>query len=431
MAIHLLIATLIFLIFISAFFSAAETGMMALNRYRLRHLVRKKNRAAKRVNSLLKRTDRLLGVILIGNNFANIFASSIATLLAIRFFGDLGVAVCTALLAIVILIFGEIIPKTLAAIYSQKIAFLVSWPLKLLLSLFYPLVWIVSVMVGGFLRLFRIKIKEGGAEHLLSTEELRTLVYETGTSGKISSNYQDMLLSVLDLEKVTVEDIMIPRNRIVGIDINDDWPKIINQLTGSQYTKLPLYRNNIDQVEGVLHLRRALHLIAENRLNKDTLLQAAEDVYFVPEGTPLNVQLLNFQRQKRRLGLVVDEYGDIQGLVTLEDLLEEIVGEFTTNITSLSEQAQKNSDGSYEIDGAVSVRELNRFFNWELPTDGPRTLSGLIIEYLEMLPNTGIALRLGGYPIEILEVKANKVKLARIWPELRMEEAESQDVERR
>lgn len=413
---HILIGLLIFLIFLSAFFSAAEIGMMSINRYRLRHLVRKKIPAAKRVNQLLDRPDRLLGVILIGNNFANILASSVATVIAVKLFGDIGVAIVTALLTLIILIFAEITPKTLAVLYPEKVAFPSSLILKWLLVFMYPLVWVINSISNGLLRLFGIKLKRGVLD-TISHEELRTIVREA--TGKSVSMYQEMLLSILDLQKVTVEDIMVPRSEIIGIDLEQDWKTILQQLTTTEHTRLPIYRENIDQVQGVLHLRRALNLMAQNRLSKHTLLEIADEVYFVPEGTPLNTQLINFRQEKRRSGFVVDEYGDIEGLITLEDILEEIVGEFTTNLATASKDIQRQKDGSYLVAGNVTVRELNRTMKWELPIRGPKTLNGLIIEYLEALPSAGVCMRLGGYPIEIAEVEENTVKIARIWPKLR------------
>lgn len=404
---------LLLLIFLAAFFSAAEIGMMSINRYRLRHLVRKNIPAAKRVSQMLERPDRLLGVILIGNNFATILASAVATIIAVKLFGDVGVAVATVLLTFIILIFAEITPKTLAALYPEKIAFPISLPLKILLIVFYPVVWIVNSMSNGLLRIFGIKLKKGGLD-AISHEELRTIVREA--TGKTGSS-QEMLLSILDLQKVSVEDILVPRNKIVGIDLENSWDEILNQLKTVQHTRLPLYRDDIDHVEGMLHLRRALNLMSENQLTKDNLLAIADPVYFVPEGTPLNIQLVNFRQLKARSALVVDEYGEILGLVTLEDILEEIVGEFTTSLTTTRHYIAQQKDGSYLIDGAVSVRELNRTMNWELPIpEATRTLNGLVVEYLEMIPTTPICLKLNGYPMEVIELEENRIKLIRLWP---------------
>jgi Mg2+/Co2+ transporter CorB len=413
--IHGMLLALIFLILLAAFFSAAEIGMMSINRYRLRHLVRKKNRAAKRVSELLERPDRLLGVILIGNNFATILASSLATVIAVHWYGEVGVGLAAIVLTFVMLIFSDITPKTLAALYPQQIAFAFSLVLKFLLTVCYPIVWFVNGIANGLLRLFGIKLKRGGLD-ALSHEELRTIVHEA--TGKTLSGYQGMLISILDLANVTVEDIMIPRNEIMGIDLNQNWESILEQLTESHHTRLPLYKESIDHVEGVLHLRHALNLLASKKLNKETLIGIASEPYFVPEGTALNIQLINFQQEKSRSALVVDEYGDIQGLITLEDILEEIVGEFTTNL-STAKNVRRNRDGSYTVNGGAMVRELNRNLDWDLPTRGAKTLSGIIVEYLEMFPQTGLCLRLADYPMEILEVEENMVKTVRIWPKLR------------
>jgi Mg2+/Co2+ transporter CorB len=413
---HLLIAILVGLILLSAFFSAVEIGMMSLNRYRLRNLVRKHYRPAQRVNFLLQRPDRLLGMVLIGNNFANIVASAIATVIAVHFFGPIGVMLATVVLTLLILIFAEITPKTLAALYPEKVAFRSSLILKGLLYLLYPVVWIVNGISNGILRLLGISVKQRGLD-TLSHEELRTILREA--TGKPISGYQEMLLRILDLEKVTVEDIMVPRNDILGIDLEKNWESVLKKIETAQHTRLPVFRESIDHIEGILHLRRALPLLRKKRFSEQDLLSVLDTPYFVPLGTSLNMQLLNFRQKKLRSAFVVDEYGDIQGLVTLEDILEEIVGEFTTSLTGLSQKIIAKPDGSFLVDGGVSVRELNRMMHWEFPIKGAKTLNGIIVEYLESLPSTGVSLRLAGYPIEIIEVEENTVKTARIWPKLR------------
>ncbi|TAA47384.1 MULTISPECIES: HlyC/CorC family transporter [Corallincola] len=411
-----LFITLGILILISAFFSSSETGMMSINPYRLRHLVKKNHSAARRVHKLLDRPDRLIGVILIGNNLVNIMASAIATIIGMRLYGDAGIAIATGVLTLIILLFAEVTPKTLAAMYPEKIAFPASLLLKVLLKLMYPAVWLVNVVSNAMLAVFRINPTKRASAHL-SSDELRTVVHEAGTM--IPRRHQNMLLSILDLEKVTVEDIMVPRSEIIGIDINDDWKKIVKQLTQGQHTMLLLYRDSIDDAVGFVHARDALRLLSRNQFNKSTLARAARELYFIPEATPLNVQLLKFQRNRERIGLVVDEYGDIQGLVTLEDILEEIVGDFTTtDAPSPSEEVHPQQDGSYVVEGGANIREVNKEMGWHFPTDGPKTLNGLILEYMEEIPNEGISLRLAGYPIEILEVKDNMVKSARVMPSL-------------
>ncbi len=390
--------------------------MMALNRYRLRHLAKGHNRGAKRAAELLRRPDRLIGLILIGNNFVNIVASMLAALIAWRVLGEPGLALAPFALTVVILVFAEVAPKTLAALHPERIAFPAAIVLRPLLRVLYPVVAAINWLANGVLRLFRV-FPDDVDYHQLSTDELRTVVNEAGAL--ISRKYQSMLVSILDLEKVTVDDIMVPRNEISGIDIDDEMDEIIDLLIHSQHTKLPIYRGDIDDVLGVLHLRKVLQPLEHGELTKDALLEYANEPYFVPAGTPLNTQLRNFQRQRQRIGLVVDEYGDVDGLVTLDDLLEEIVGEFTTDPADHSPDVHPQDDGTYLVDGGANVRELNRSMRWELPTDGPKTLNGLVLEYLESIPEPGTSLLIAGYPIEIVQVSANAVKTARIKPGMR------------
>jgi Mg2+/Co2+ transporter CorB len=414
------------LILISAYFSGSETGMMSLNRYRLRHLEKEKHNGAKRVSKLLKRPDRLIGLILIGNNLVNIAAASIATVIGIRYFGDVyGMLVSTVVLTLVILIFAEVTPKTLAALYPEKIAFPSSILLSLLLKILFPLVIAVNWITNGILMLLGIS-SDQREQHSLSSEELRTVVNESGAL--LHAQDQSMLMSILDLEKVSVEDIMIPRSELVGIDVNNDWKKILKQLTQSTHTRVLLYRDNIDDVVGYIHARDALKLLSRNQFTKATLLRAVRELYFIPESTPLNIQLLKFQHAKERLGLVVDEYGDIQGLVTLEDILEEIVGDFTTTMTPTpSEAVTLQPDGSYLVDGSASIRDVNKEMSWLLPTDGPKTLNGLIIEHLEDIPENNLSVRIAGYPVEIVEVSNHRIKIVRVMPEFFVSETPEED----
>ncbi len=405
-----LFGILVFLILFSGFFSASETSMMAINRYRLRHLAAKHS-GAKRVSELLEQPERLIGVILLGNNFVNILASSIATVIAIELMGEAGIAIAAALLTVVILIFSELAPKTLAALHPEKIAFPVSLIIKPLLKILYPLVWLLNYCASALLKPFGIS-EQNKDNYRLSSEELRTIVNEAG--GIIPKQHQQMLLGILDLETVTVEDIMVPRNEIIGIDFNAPLDAITEQLAISQHTRLPLYRDNIDNVIGILHLRKLLQLFKHNELDKEALEKMAREFLFVPEATPLHTQLLNFQRDKQRIGLVVNEYGDIQGLVTLEDILEEIVGEFTTNPDALSLDIHPQGNNIFLVDGSITLRELNRVMEWDLPTDGPKTLNGLILDYLEVIPEAGISLRLDEHPIEIVQIANNAVKMVRI-----------------
>jgi Mg2+/Co2+ transporter CorB len=417
---EMLFAILGILIILSAYFSGSETGIMSLNRYRLRHLEKQNHQGAKRVSKLLERPDRLIGLILIGNNLVNIAASAIATIIGLRLFGDMGVLIATIALTLVVLIFSEVTPKTLAALYPEKIAFPSSIVLSFLLKLLFPFVVAVNWITNGLLMLIGVS-SEQRVQHSLSSEELRTVVNDSGAM--LPERDQNMLVGILDLENVTVEDIMIPRNELVGIDINEDWKKIQKQLAQSNHTRVLLYRDNMDDVVGYIHLRDALKLLFKNQFTKTTLIRAIKELYFIPEGTTLNVQLLKFQHAKERLGLVVDEYGDIQGLVTLEDILEEVVGDFTTTMTpTTSEEVNAQPDGSYLVDGSATVRDINKEMTWTFPTNGPKTLNGLIIEYLEDIPEANLSVRIAGYPLEIVDVSDNMIKTVRILPELYIDE---------
>jgi len=413
--IGLMFVALVLLIGCSAFFSSSETGLMTLNRYRLRHRAKAGDKAAQRTSRLLERPDRLIGVILLGNNFVNILASSLATIIAIHFLGEAGIAVSTIAMTLVVLVFGEVAPKTLAALHPEQIAYPASAVLAFLLKIFYPLVWITNTVVNGLLRLFRVTIQTS-TQHTLSAEELRTVVLEAGVM--IPKRHQTMLLSILELEEITVEDIMIPRNEVAGLDLDADWEAIVAQLTQSPYSRLVVYRDTVDQVIGFLQLRKVLNAMAQKPDFDLTDLEGQiREAYFIPEGTSLTRQLMNFQQLRRRFGLVVDEYGDVQGLVTLEDILEEIVGEFTTDPAAVGNRnLTPRGDGGYVINGRTSIRSLNRMLGWTLPTDGPRTLNGLIMEQLESIPEPGVRLTLEGHPTEIVEVAGNRVKTAVIWP---------------
>lgn len=408
-----LTAVLVLLIVLSACFSAAETAMMRLNQYRLRHLVHAKHRGAVYASKLLQRPDRLIGFILIGNNFVNILASSIATIIALRTFGEAGIAIAAGLLTFVLLIFGEVTPKTLAALHPERIAFPAAYIITPLLILFSPFVWVINAISNSLLKIIGVT-PEDALTHQLSAEELRTVVNEAGAV--IPRKHQHMLLNILDLEKARIEDIMIPRSEIVGIDLDRSEEEIVALLSSSRHTRLPVYHEDVNEITGILHVRSALPLLTRGQFSKDALMRIAEEPYFIPEGTPLNTQLLNFQRQKRRIGLVVDEYGDIEGLVTLEDILEEIVGEFTTDVSATVKFVHPQADGSYLVDGSAHIRTLNRMMNWKMPTAGPKTLNGLIIEHLESIPTAGTSLRIDGYTIEIMYITDNAVKTARIVP---------------
>ncbi|EPP0956176.1 HlyC/CorC family transporter [Cronobacter dublinensis] len=410
-----LIVTLIVMVVVSAYFSSSETGMMTLNRYRLRHLSKQGNRAAKRVERLLRKPDRLISLVLIGNNLVNILASSLATIVGMRLYGDAGVAIATGVLTFVVLIFAEVLPKTVAALYPEKVAFPSSYLLGPLQIVMMPLVWLLNTITRLLMRMVGIKA-DNVVSAALSKDELRTIVHESRS--QISRRNQDMLLSVLDLEKVSVSDIMVPRNDIVGIDINDDWKSIVRQLTHSPHGRIVLYRESLDDAIGMLRIREAWRQMNEKKeFTKEVMLRAADEIYYVPEGTPLSVQLVKFQRNKKKVGLVVNEYGDIQGLVTVEDILEEIVGDFTTSMSpTLAEEVTPQNDGSVIIEGGANVREINKAFNWRLPEDEARTINGMILEALEDIPSTGIRLRLNQYDIDILDVQENMIKQVRVTP---------------
>ncbi len=411
--IWVLLSILALLILLSAFFSGSETGLISLNRYRLRHMAKSGHAGALRASELLQRPDKLIGLILLGNNFVNILASAIATIIALRLLGDDGIMVATLLLTVVVLIFAEITPKTLAALHPERFAFPATLFLRPLQRALYPLVWLINTIPNALLRLIGVS-QEDMASHNISSEELRTVVNEAGAM--IPQRHQKMLLSILDLEKVTVEDIMVPRSEIIGLNLDDDWETIEKQIRTSQHTRLPVFRGDINNVQGFIHLRNVLALRRQKELSKEDLESLIRETYFVPEGTALNTQLLHFQHQRRRIGLVVDEYGDIQGLVTLDDILEEIVGEFTTDPAASSKDIHPQEDGTFLVDGSVNIRELNRIMHWDLPTDGPKTLNGMITEYLETIPEPGTSLLLEGYPIEILQTSSNTVKTVRIDP---------------
>lgn len=411
-SLEVLFFVLLMLIAASAYFSSSETAMMSLNRYKLRHLVKHQHKGALRASLLLENPDRLIGVILIGNNFVNILASSIATVIAIRLWGDSGILVSTVILTVVILIFAEVTPKTIAAMHPEKIAYPSSIVLMWLLWILHPAVWLVGKISNALVKLLGFELAPGHNHHL-SSEELRTVVDESSTA--LPSSRQNMLLNVLDLEKVTVNDIMVPRNEVTGIDLEDDIDEIMATLSNAQHTRLPIYNRDLNNVIGILHMRAAARLMMMEEPNKAELMQLSREAYFVPESTPLTTQLVNFQKQKRRIAIVVDEYGDVKGIVTLEDILEEIVGNFTTNRSEETSDIHPQEDGSYLIDGSSSIREINRALNWDLPTDGPKTLNGLLTELLESIPDNNVGIRLPFHCAEIIQVKDNLIKTVRIW----------------
>lgn len=408
-----LVSLLIMLLLLSAFFSGSETALMSLNRYQLRHKAREGHRGARLAENLLKRPDRLIGLILLGNNLVNFSAASLVTLIALDLGGQPAVAIGTGIFTLIVIIFAEAAPKTLAALHPERLAFPASHVYYPLLKYGYPIPWIVwltNAASNAVLRLVGVRDSQSDLQSL-TREELRTVVFEAGA--RISTKYRSMLLSILDLERVTVDDVMVPHNEIVGIDLDDDLDEIEKTISNSEHTRLPVYRDDIDQVIGILHLRKLANL-AQTSLSKGMLRGLVNEPYFVPEGTPLSTQLIQFQRRRERIALVVDEYGDIQGIVTLEDILEEIVGEFTTDPADEGDDVVSEGADSYLVDATANIRELNRSQEWDLPTDGPKTLNGLIVELLETIPRPGTCLKVNGYPIEIVESDDNRVRTVRV-----------------
>jgi len=409
-----LYTALLILLLLSGFFSGSETGLMAINKYRLRHLANLGHRSAKLAQILLRKPDRLIGLILLGNNLVNIMAASIATIIGIRLFGTNGVWIASLILTVVILIFSEVAPKTLAAVHPERVAFPASYVLYPLLKLLYPVVWLINGLANLVLKPFRVHTNVELMEHL-NREELRTLVKEGGK--QIPDDHQRMLVNILDLEQASIEDVMIPRQDIVGIDLDDDWDEILRQLTSTVYTRMPVYRDTIDQVEGLLHIRTVIAKLAHGELTFDDLKRSVRSPYFIPEGTALTQQLLEFQRRERRMGLVVDEYGDIQGLVTLDDILEEIVGgEYTAESRARTREIRLLEDGNYLVDGGVSLRTLNRTLDWALPEDEASTLNGLLLEELGDIPTGKASIKIGPHIMTILEIKENVIGKVLIKP---------------
>jgi Mg2+/Co2+ transporter CorB len=412
----LLFAALVLLILLSAVFSGSETALMAINRYRLRHLARIGHGGARRVETLLRQPDRLIGLVLLGNNFVNILASSIATLIALRLWGEAGIAIGAALLTVVLLIFSEVTPKTLAALHPERLAFAAGYYLSALMAVLLPLVLAVNFVSNGLLRLLGVR-PEDARQDSLGREELRTLLFEAGHH--FSPRHRGMLLRILDLESVVVEDVMVPRNEARYLDLDDSWPDLVEQMRSTPHTRLPVCRGSLDQVLGILHLRRVMHLLADNAFDAQRLQTLLQEPYYVPEGTVLTQQLLQFQTGHERLALVVNEYGDTVGLITVEDILGEIIGEVSDTPTVVKTDVHPQPDGSCLVAGSASVRELNRTMGWDLPLSDAKTLNGAILEHLEDIPTPATSLLLGNYPVEIVQTQGNVVRVARIGVKLK------------
>ena len=410
-----LFGVLALLLALSAFFSGTETALMSINRYRLRHRAREGSTGARAAEKLLEQPDRLIGLILICNNFVNSAAAAIVTMISLSLGGEAYAALGVGMFTVVLILFGEVAPKTFGALYPERLALPAALIYQVLLKVLHPVVWTTNLLANGVLRVFGITREKASATSL-SREELRTVVAEASTV--IPHRHQRMLMSILDLERIHVEDIMVPRSEIAGIDVTDEWEDILDQLRDSRHTRLPVYDGSLDELVGILHMKKVARLMARDEFDREQLvaLARAREPYYVPEGTSLNTQLLNFQRQRRRVAFVVDEYGDVQGLVTLEDLLEEIVGEFTSDTSSLHKDVHREKGGSFIVNAAASVRTLNRKMGWSLPTSGPRTLNCLIIEYLETIPEAGTSLRINDYAIDVLQTGENAVKTVRLKP---------------
>ena len=410
---HTLLIAFVLLLVLSAFFSISETSMMALNRYRLRHRAKSGHRGARLTAKLLERTDRLLGVILLGNNLVNTAAAALVTMISIRLVGqgELALTLATLVVTGAILIFSEITPKLIGATYPERIAYPASYVLTPLLRLAYPIVWFANLFVNGLLWLLRFK-PAGAEAHTLNLEELRTLVLEGGNF--LPQKHQNILLNLFDLEAITVEDVMTPRSKIEAININSPADELWRQISSSNHTRIPVYRDRLDEIVGIIHLRKVLNLSEGEELGCETLAEIMREPYFVPIGTPLLTQLQNFQDQQDRIGLVVDEYGELMGLLTLEDILEEIIGEFTTQSPLQTAQFKPQEDGSIVAEGGSLLRELNRQLGFDFPLDGPKTLNGLILEHLQDIPEPGTSLKLAGHPVEILQTQDRVIRSVRL-----------------
>jgi Mg2+/Co2+ transporter CorB len=406
---------LLLLLCLSAFFSGTETALMSVDRYRLRHLAREGSQTARMMEKLLERPDRLIGTILVCNNFVNTAAAAIVTLIALQLGGEAYAAIGVGIFTVLLIIFGEVAPKTFGALYPERIALPAAVVYTGLLKALYPIVLATNFVANGVLRAFGVT-RERADRMTLSREELRTVVAEASTV--IPHRHQRMLMSILDLEKMNVEDIMVPRHEIFGIDVSDDWDDIVEQIRDSRHTRIPVYDGNLESLLGILHMKKVARLLALDEFDRDKLvgIAKAREPYYVPEGTSLNTQLLQFQRQRRRVAFVVDEYGDVQGLITLEDLLEEIVGEFTSDTSLLHKDVHRELTDSFVVNASASVRTLNRKMGWALPTAGARTLNGLIVEQMETIPSPGQRLRIGEYSLEVLQVTDNAVKTVRLKP---------------
>ena len=418
----MLFSGIVFLLFLSAFFSGVETAMMSLNRYRLKHLVKENDKGAIRADKLLKRPDRLLGVILIGNNFVNILAASLTTVLCLNLFGDSGVVIGSIVLTLIILVFAEITPKTFAALNSEKVALPASLILKYLQKILRPLVLFVNFFSNFFMRL--LGTKNTSINEDLSPEELKSVLENSGDL--IPKKYQDMLISVLELDKVSVDEVMTQRSEVIGIDINQPIENILSTLQNNQKDFLPVYNESLDDLRGVIDLYGITSFLSNENKSIESLIDSLDEAYFIPENTPLSTQLFNFQKNKKTVAVIIDEYGSVKGLVTIKDVLEEIVGELATDIDRESVEIMEQKDGSYLIDASIPLRELNKKLNWQLPINGAKTLNGLIIDQVETIPENNIKIEIDNYAIETVLIRNNMIKIARVL-QIKQEDEELSD----
>ena len=411
-----LLAALVLLLILSGFFSGSETSMMAVNRYRLRHLAQTGHGGARLAEWLLAQTDRLLSVILLGNNLVNAAAAALVTVIAFRLFGENELALSLATLSVtfLILVFSEVTPKVIGATYAERIVPVVSYALALLLKVASPVIWFINLFVRAQIRLLHLKSTKDLIAEPMGVEELRTLLAESGSF--LPTAHRGILTNLFELEKITVDDVMCPRGQIEAIDLEAETEEIRQQLITSHHDRLPVFAGELNNIQGIVEVRRALARIQEEGLDQRTLREVLREPYYVPAGTPLLTQLTHFQTNRQSLGLVVDEYGELLGLITVDDVLEEIVGEFAAMTPLPVTHWQPQADGSYLVEGSASLRELNRKLNLDLPLDGPRTLNGLILEQLEAIPEAGVSLKIAGLPVEIVQVQDRMVKTVRITP---------------
>ena len=406
-----LVSILIILLIFSAFFAGTETALMRLNRYKLKHQVRAGNRAAKIIDNLLKKPDMLIGLILLGNNLVNFTAVALVTMIALKMGGESSVAIATLILTVFVLIFCDAAPKTLAALYPERLAFPSAFIYYPLMIISYPVVRLISALSNGLLWIIGVRTDDA-KESSINNDELRTIVHEAGTL--ITRNYRSMLLNILDLEKVTVDDVMVPHTEVLGIDIQDDISEIREVIINSEHTLLPVFRENINQVFGIIHLRKLANLSGKNLFQKKDIEKLSFEPYFIQEGVSLNTQLIEFRRSKQRFALVVDEYGDIQGIVTMADILEEIVGEFTTDPTNKNEEFRKESDNCFLVNGNANIRDLNKALNWKIPSSNAKTINGLILEHLGDIPEPKTRINISDYSLEVIAGNENFIHSVRI-----------------